>query len=50
MGMFEVTAEDYAVLLDETEKARQVATPLDYSEGYYDGLRMAIAILDGQVA
>ena len=44
----EVTAEDYAVLLDEVEKARQVAKS-GYSEGYYDGLRMAIAILDGQV-
>ena len=41
---YEVIPEQIDVLIDEIEQARLVAAP-GYSEGYYDGLRMALDIL-----
>lgn len=45
----ESMAENLAVLVDEVVKAKAVVTPLGYAEGYYDGLCMALSILDGKV-
>lgn len=43
-------ADNFAVLLDELVKAEQVTPPSDYSEGYVDGLAMAVSIIEGRVA
>lgn len=46
MGM--VSLDNVNTLLDEIEKARLVVEGGNtYSEGYYDGLRMALDILEG---
>ena len=43
-----VSLSNVAILLDEIEQARKaVDGGFTYSEGYYDGLRMALDILEG---
>ena len=46
---YEVLPEQIDILVDEIEKARLVAQRFGYSEGYYDGLRMALDIIWGNV-